>query len=201
MQASSLELFTCKSSPQPAHSVNQFYKRPPFLTFLNRNFSAITISFSQVRGWSPVVSQLPLLATLFGGIIGGYINYMNQSFYIKRLLANNHRPVPEARLPPMMIGSFALAAGLFIFAWTSTPTIPWIAPCIVVCLMGVGFFTIFQGTVNYMVDMFQKYGASAIAANTVLRNVFGGVFPLFAQQMYHKLGVGRGAVYWGFWPC
>lgn len=33
-------------------------------------------------------------------------------------------------------------------------------------MTGLGFFTIFQAALNYLVDTFQKYAASAVAANS-----------------------------------
>jgi hypothetical protein len=33
-------------------------------------------------------------------------------------------------------------------------------------MSGVGFFTIFQAALNYLVDTFQRYAASAVAANS-----------------------------------
>ena len=88
-----------------------------------------------------------------------------------------------------MGGSFAFAAGLFMFGWTSSKEIHWIAPCISLVMMGIGFFTIFQAALNYLIDTFQKYSASAIAANTFLRSIFAAVFPLFVNPMFHKLGI------------
>lgn len=113
----------------------------------------------------------------------------NNKFYIRAFEANGNKPVPEARLPPMMGGSFIFAAGMFMFGWTSPKEIHWIAPCISLTLMGIGFFTIFQSALNYLIDTFQKYSASAIAANTFLRSVFAAVFPLFVNPMFHKLGI------------
>lgn len=55
--------------------------------------------------------------------------------------------------------------------------------------MGFGFFTIFQSALNYLIDTFQRYAASAVAANTFLRSVFAAAFPLFVNPMYHKLGI------------
>ena len=89
----------------------------------------------------------------------------------------------------MMGGSFAFSAGMFIFGWTSFPHIHWIAPCIGLVLMGIGFFTIFQSALNYLIDTFQRYSASAIAANTFLRSLFAAVFPLFVHPMFRNLGV------------
>jgi len=113
----------------------------------------------------------------------------NQRFYVAQLKANNNKPVPEARLRPMMIGSVVFVVGLFVFAWTSNPKIHWIGGCLAAALMGFGFFSIFQCSVNYLVDTFQIYAASALAASTLVRSIFAGAFPLFTKQMFEKLGV------------
>ena len=47
-------------------------------------------------------------------------------------------------------------------------------------MIGFGFFTIFQAALNYLIDTFSRYAASAIAANTFLRSIFAASFPLFA---------------------
>ncbi|KAI6914338.1 hypothetical protein KC318_g963 [Hortaea werneckii] len=39
---------------------------------------------------------------------------------------------------------------------------------------------------------FTIYAASAMAANTVLRSLFGATFPLFGLSMYNTLGLGWG---------
>lgn len=43
----------------------------------------------------------------------------NNKYYFKKFKENGNKPVPEARLPPMMVGSVIFAMGLFEFAWTS----------------------------------------------------------------------------------
>lgn len=153
---------------------------------------AFPVAFEEVRGWSPVVGSCAFLALLVGVFFGSAVNLLNQRFYLAKLKANNGKPVPEARLPPMMIGSLCFAGGLWIFAWTSSPQIPWIAQIIGVVLAGTGFFTIFQAAINYLIDTFQRTAASAIAANTFMRSAFAGAFPLFITQMLHALGVDWG---------
>ena len=153
------------------------------------SLAAFPIVFQEIRGWNQVVGALPFLAYLVGILIGAVINLSNQRFYLKRFKANNNRAVPEARLPPMMIGSVLFAAGMFVFGWTSPKHIHWIGPIIGAVMMGFGFFTIFQAALNYLIDTFQKTSASAIAANTFLRSVFAGCFPLFTNAMFHNLGV------------
>lgn len=59
-------------------------------------------------------------------------------------------------------------------------------------MTGLGFFTIFQAALNYLIDTFTKYGASAVAANTFMRSMFAAAFPLFVTQMYHAIGVDWG---------
>ena len=44
---------------------------------------------------------------------------------------------------------------------------------------------------TYLLDTYQTLtGASAMAANGLLRYIFGAAFPLFTLQMYEKLGIG-----------
>lgn len=50
---------------------------------------------------------------------------------------------------------------------------------------------------QYLVDTFTTWGASAIAANTFLRSVFAGAFPLFIRPMLTNLGVGLGCSIFG----
>ena len=44
---------------------------------------------------------------------------------------------------------------------------------------------------TYLLDTYGAlYGASALAANGLLRYSFGAAFPMFTLQMYEKLGIG-----------
>ena len=56
-------------------------------------------------------------------------------------------------------------------------------------LTGFGIFSIFLSLLNYIVDAYLMFAASAIAANTFMRSIFGGIFPLFATQMFNGMGV------------
>lgn len=44
----------------------------------------------------------------------------------------------------------------------------------------------------YLVDAYERYAASALAANTVFRSIAGAVLPLCAMDMYRALGLGWG---------
>ena len=45
---------------------------------------------------------------------------------------------------------------------------------------------------TYMIDAFPGYSASAIAAATTMRSIFGTFLPLGGPAMYDKLGFGWG---------
>lgn len=48
---------------------------------------------------------------------------------------------------------------------------------------------IFLGIMNYLIDSYTIFAASVLAANSVLRSLFGAAFPLFTTQMYANLGI------------
>lgn len=109
--------------PAPRHATPICFSVALYASFvygiLYLNLASFPIEFQEERGWNMVVGALPFLALLVGILIGAVVNVTNQRFYVKRFKANNNRPVPEARLPPMMLGSIFFAAGMFIFGWTS----------------------------------------------------------------------------------
>ncbi|KAL3703550.1 hypothetical protein TMatcc_010739 [Talaromyces marneffei ATCC 18224] len=156
------------------------------------------IEFEEVRGWNSVVGSLPFLGILIGLFFAAIVLMWSQTFYVKRLIANNNKPVPEARLVSMMIGSFFFSGGLFIIGWTSDRSIHWIAFCIGGACIGLGFFTIFQSSISYLVDVYLMLAASALAANMLMRSVLAGAFPLFANAMVTNLGIGWACSVLGF---
>ena len=64
-------------------------------------------------------------------------------------------------------------------------------PIIGAGIFGFGMMGSYLPITLYLVDSF-RYAASAIAAATVLRSVFGFAFPLFGQQMFGAMGLGPG---------
>ncbi|CAI7642062.1 unnamed protein product [Penicillium manginii] len=88
------------------------------------------IVFKENRKWSLVVSTLPFLSILVGVGCAVFINFANQPRYKRAVKANCGRAVPEARLPPIIVGAILLSAGLFWFGWTAAPKYPWPLPVI-----------------------------------------------------------------------
>ena len=182
----------------------------PILTrpgLLYANLGGFTIVFQEIRGWGPVTGNLPFLALLVGILAAAVVNVFNNKYYFRRFTENGNKAVPEARLPPMMIGGIMFSGGLFLFGcelcqpilwsyltWpgTSSPTVNFWPSIVGIGLTGFGFTTIFQAAINYIVDTFTRYAASAIAAATLLRSIFACAFLLFIGPLYHRIGVNWG---------
>ena len=125
-----------------------------------------------------------------GEIIAFIVIVLYNPRYVKKLEANNNIPVPEWRLPISMVGGLLFTVGLFWFGWTGyTGNIHWTAPVLSGLFTGFGIFSIFLSLLNYIVDAYLMFAASAIAANTFMRSIFGGVFPLFATFMFEGMGI------------
>ncbi|UNI18424.1 hypothetical protein JDV02_004694 [Purpureocillium takamizusanense] len=173
------------------------------LSFLGNRHTQTSLSFSLFMFLSCSVSVYASLYLSMSCMCGSVLMIMTgigagmaiataASPYINRVYAHYIKkwgePRPEARLPHLILLSWLIPIGLFWFAWTSMPSIHW-ASCIVAGIpFGIGFVTLFLGITSYLIDCYGRYSASALAANAILRSLFGAGFPLFSRQMYNKLG-------------
>lgn len=96
-------------------------------------------------------------------------------------------PPPEARLAPAKLGCFLTPIGLFIFAFTSYPNVPWIGAVIGSALFGMGCYYLFFSIFIYTTINWRPVAASAMGANSTVRCIMAAAFPLFAIQMIHRL--------------
>lgn len=152
--------------------------------------SAYAFVFQDIHGFSPGVGGLPYFGLVIGEVIAFITIVVMNPGYVRKLEANHNVPVPEWRLPIVVVGSVAFSIGLFWFGWTGyTRSIPWIVPTLSGLFTGFGIFTVFLQLLNYIVDAYLMFAASAIAGNTFLRSLCGCVFPLFASYMFNGIGI------------
>ena len=153
--------------------------------------TAYELVFQRNYSMNSGVGGLPYFGMVIGEIIAFLTVVAGSNKYVRRLEANNNIPVPEWRLPLAVVGGFLFAGGLFWFGWTGYKgwAIPWIVPTLSGLFTGFGIFAIFLSLLNYLVDSYLMFAASAIAANTILRSLFGAVFPLFATYMFEGMGI------------
>ncbi|KAL8736600.1 MAG: hypothetical protein Q9181_002323 [Wetmoreana brouardii] len=161
--------------------------------------TAYPIVFQQIHGFSPGVGGLPYFGMILGQFSAGIYIASTQPSYNRRLDANGGVPIPEWRLFPVILGGIAFTGGLFWFGWSGyQPSTHWIVPTLSGILTGFGLLSIFLQALNYLVDAYLMFAASAIAANTFLRSICGAVFPLFSTYMFKALGVNWAGSLLGF---
>ncbi|KAI3549368.1 major facilitator superfamily transporter [Colletotrichum filicis] len=129
-----------------------------------------------------------LVACLLG--IAVYVSYL--AFYMVPRIKKFGFPIQENRLVPALPASFGPTIGLFIFAWTASPAIHWIAPTIGITIYGATVFVVMQCIFVYVPLSYPQYAASLFAGNDFFRSAFAFASILFARPMYQNLGVARG---------
>ncbi|KAH8422814.1 MFS transporter [Aspergillus melleus] len=153
-------------------------------------FTAYPIVFRDIRGWSLGLSGLAFL-----GIGTGCLITIACEPLIRRMI-NSHRIDPETgKVPPeamvsiVCISAILIPAGELWFAWTCAPaSIHWIVPILAGVLFGAGNTGVFIYASNYLTYSYGVYAASAMAGNSVIRSVLGGVLPLVGSYMYAGIG-------------
>ena len=131
--------------------------------------TTITTIFESTYGFSTGISGLAYIGLGLGNIIGLLMFSFTSDRYLQQKSAKGLQLKPEDRLP--LIGS---------------------------AFVGLGNMFFFMPMMGYLVDAYTIYAASALAANTVLRSIGGGLLPLAGQSMYSALGYGWGNSLLGF---
>ncbi|KAJ9481439.1 hypothetical protein VN97_g12038 [Penicillium thymicola] len=152
-------------------------------------FAAFPIVYQQDRGWNQGVGGLAFLGIMAGMLIAVIYSLWDNKRYVKVEEENGGFAPPEARLHPCLIASVAVPIGLFWFAWTNYPSIHWMASIAAGVPFGFGMVLVFLSIMNYLIDAYTIFAASVLAANSVLRSLFGASFPLFTTYMYNNLGI------------
>ncbi|KAK3203612.1 hypothetical protein GRF29_106g82664 [Pseudopithomyces chartarum] len=154
-------------------------------------FGAYPIVYRLGRGWNEGVGGLPFIGVAIGMIaaVTYTIVYDNKRYLRCVEKSPNGFAAPEDRLPTAIVGGVSLPIGLFWFAWTNSPDLPWAASVAAGIPFGFGMVLIFLSILNYLIDAYTIFAASVLAGNGIIRSVFGAAFPLFTSQMYRTLGI------------
>lgn len=157
------------------------------------------------KGFDTIGVGLTFLGFALGVTLGPIINVWQERYYQRRIRSgrgdsvdvaleagkdNIYRNIPEARVQLGKVAAVTLPISLWWFAWT-TPTeyhIHWIVPVLATVLFGFSFYTLILMTYMYTEDAYMVFSASALAGIGLVRNLFGGTFPLFGNQMFENEG-------------
>ncbi|EWZ28243.1 major facilitator superfamily domain-containing protein [Fusarium oxysporum Fo47] len=162
-------------------------------------FTTITQLFIQVYDWSPEICGLAYIGVGIGFFIGiSFVAKTSDTTVISLTRKNNGVYEPEMRLPSCVFFGLLIPISLFWYGWSSYKRTHWIVPIIGLLPFGAGMMGIFAPVQIYLVDSFPQHAASALAAMTFLRCLFGSVLPLAGPSMYESLGLGWGNSLLGF---
>ncbi|KAL2061172.1 hypothetical protein VTL71DRAFT_7445 [Oculimacula yallundae] len=154
-------------------------------------FGSYNYVFQSIYHFSQKQIGLTFLGILLGFLLAVVtFGIFDATLYQKAARKANGDPAPEHRLYAAMLGSILMPVGLFWFAWAPGKDVHFMVPVAAGVPFGWGSLGIFLASTTYLVDVYQSTnGASAVAANGILRYLFGAIFPLFTIQMYTALGV------------
>ncbi|KAM0547566.1 hypothetical protein ACHAPJ_010310 [Fusarium lateritium] len=95
------------------------------------------IVFSQIRGWSPAVANLPLLAFGFGAIVAILADPPLRRL-MKALSPPDTKASPDATLPIIIAASILLPIGQLLFAVSAAPPNSAVVPILAGVPLGIG---------------------------------------------------------------
>lgn len=142
--------------------------------------------------FTPSQSSLPFLSILVS--LGVFLPLYNIYFYyfVEKPFPVAGFGAPERRLIPGLYGTFLIPVGLFIFAFTSRPSIHWITPTIGAGLSVGGVYIVLQSIFLYLPFTYPQYSASLFAANDFARSTLAAAAILFSRPLFLGLGVDGG---------
>ncbi|KAF6803072.1 hypothetical protein CSOJ01_11149 [Colletotrichum sojae] len=155
---------------------------------LYMQFTSIGLAFRSTHGFSHSQVGGVYTAVIVGSFIGAAITILQDP--VLRRLMPQRMATPEGRLYSACLESLFLPIGLFWFGWSSSPDVHWIVPALAIASVTVGIFAIYLAVFNYLADVYRSHASSALAAQSMCRNLLAGVFPLFSNTMFLRLGYG-----------
>jgi MFS family permease len=166
-------------------------------------FQSYPLIYEDTYGFSGGEEGLTFLAIGIGACIA-CLFYLGWDAVTRRARAQNKPWVAKEemrRLPLACLAGPFFIMSCFWVGWTARKDIPWIVPVLSGIPFGIGYLLVFMALLNYLVDAYKIFAASAMAAASTARSLFGAVLPFAAAPMYKKLGVPWACSLLGFFSC
>ncbi|KAF2204912.1 MFS general substrate transporter [Delitschia confertaspora ATCC 74209] len=163
-------------------------------------FQSYPIIFTGIYGFNAGLEGLTFLPIGIGAIISAGF-YLAWDSILNRARKQNKpwaRKEEMRRLPLGCLAGPFFVISLFWAGWTARKDIHWIVPTLAGIPFGMGYLCLFMSLLNYLVDAYEIFAASASAASSFSRSSFGAVLPFAAKPMYRTLGVAWACSLLGF---
>jgi len=155
-------------------------------------FESLPLVYPVYYGFNAESTSLIFLGILPACLVAFTVHVLYLKFRVFPRLMNGTFGELENHLLPGMVASPFIAAGLFIFAWTSRPSVHWIVPTIGLSLTIFGIYFIAQSVLLYIPNIYPRYAASIFSANSLSRSAFAFAAILFARPMFQGIGIDGG---------
>jgi MFS transporter, DHA1 family, multidrug resistance protein len=156
-------------------------------------FEAFPLVFGGIYHFNLGLQGLPFLGIAVGTLLEYLIYALNQYYIVEPAFRKTGSFVPESILKLTLFGCYFIPVSLFFFGFTSRESVHWIAPIIAAGLYMPGLILFFQTFLAYLPTSYPKYAASVLAANSLVRSIIAGSFPLFGRSMFKTLGIAGGS--------
>ncbi|TIC60652.1 MFS general substrate transporter [Wallemia mellicola] len=116
-----------------------------------------------------------------------WASYLPWFYKEKNMRKKGNLVKPEFRLYWLLWTVPLEPIGLFGFAWSSlgpARNVHWIAPMIFSFCVGVANYSIFMATIDFMIQAYGPYSASATGGNAFARNLLAGISAMFSAPFY-----------------
>ncbi|TBU30598.1 MFS general substrate transporter [Dichomitus squalens] len=140
-------------------------------------------AFQRIHHFNTGQTGTVFVAMIVGCFAGEAIQLYQEKLYAKYYPTKG----PEARLFSSMLAALLFPAGMFIYAWTTFPSVPWIGMVMGIFVIMMSLFIIYLAVFTYLADCYGIFASSALAGQSLSRNIMGTIFPLFTQQLYDRL--------------
>jgi len=144
---------------------------------------SIGLVFSDIHGFNIGQIGTVFLTFIIGSVFGFATNFFQEHLYRRNVGTRG----PEARLYLACCAAVLIPCGMFIYAWSTFSHVPWIALTIGITIFLYGTFIIYLAVFTYLADCYGPFASSALAGQSLCRNLAATAFPLFTEQMYAKL--------------
>ena len=155
-------------------------------------FEVFPLVYPVMYGFTPGTTSIVFTCITVACAIGITIYCSYVYLYLEPDIIKNGLRAQEHRLVPALFACFGIPIGLFIFGWTSNPTIPWIASVIGITVFAASAFVLFQCIFMYLPLSYPQHAASLFATNDAWRASFAAGAIIFARPLFVNLGVGKG---------
>jgi MFS family permease len=156
--------------------------------------STFAVLYMERYGHTETTASLHYISIAAGVMLAAQGGGPLMDWIWRRLRARspNSDPVPEFRVPYLAPAFAILPVAQIWYGWAAEQGRPWIVVDLGMVVFCCAQAMTWIGMQAYLLDEFGDLSASALASERLLSNGFGFAFPIFAPQLYERLGYGWG---------